>query len=156
MTAASHYLNLDTLRVSSICSPSELDEFVILESHVYRKIFGDTKKNADDSRKRLSIVKICYQGKSIHRAYMSKAANGFTEGHVALTPNSIDLLSSNPKTILLQDVILSKGCWWNFYWNHPRSATRMSFRMGIVGILFTLVTSFLAWLFSGMSVCWAS
>lgn len=132
----------DTLFLGRITSPRELDEYVVLESHMYQEIFKVKKLSASDSRKRLSIVKICYGGRSIHRAYLSAPAGGFTKEHVALTPNSIYELSPGEKIPLLSELTLTKGCWWKFYLNHPNAAVRMSFRIGVIGILFTIILSF--------------
>ncbi|MBO5631411.1 MAG: hypothetical protein J5965_20280 [Aeriscardovia sp.] len=138
----SNSFNNDTLLLSRITSPRELDEYVVLESHMYKYIFDGKKISASQSRKRLSIVKISYCGKSIHRAYLSAPAEGFSKEYVALTPNSIYELSSGEKIPLLSELSLSKGCWWKYYMDHPNAAVRMSFRIGLIGILFTIILSF--------------
>ncbi len=135
--------NNNTLSISSISSPKEMDEYVVLESHMYEKIFKGKKNQASDDHKRLSVVKICSNnGKSIHRAFYSISAKDFASGYVALTSNSIYLLSNGPEVPPGSEVYLSKGSKWVFYWNHPNAAVRMAFRIGVLGILFTIVFSF--------------
>lgn len=129
----------NVLGIASISSSKEMDEYVVLESHMYQKIFKGKKVNADDNHKRLSVVKICCNGKSIHRAFYSVSAKGFTKEHVALSTKSIYLLSSSNVLPTGSQVYLSKGCWWMFYWEHPNAAVRMSFRMGILGVFCTLI-----------------
>ena len=134
--------DVDILRLTGISSPRELDEYVVLESHMYKDIFGERKISAKRSRKRLSIVKICYNGKSIHRAYLSMPAKGFGKDNVALTPNSIYELSQGETIPLLTEVSLGRGCWWKYYWSNPNAAVRMSFRVGVIGIVFTILLSY--------------
>ncbi len=135
--------NNNTLSISSISSPKEMDEYVVLESHMYEEIFKGKKNQASNDHKRLSVVKICSNnGKSIHRAFYSVPAKDFTGKYVALTSNSIYLLSDGPELSLGSELYLSKGSKWVFYWNHPNAAVRMSFRIGVLGILITIVFSF--------------
>ena len=138
----SNTFDADTLRLTGISSPRELDEYVVLESHMYKDIFGESKISAKRSRKRLSIVKICYNGKTIHRAYLSTPAKGFGKNHVALTPNSIYELSQGESIPLQTDVTLGRGCWWKYYWSNPNAAVRMSFRVGVIGIITTILLSY--------------
>ena len=133
--ASANYLDKDALRLINISSPRELDEYVILQSSLYEAIFGKKKIKTSNSKKRLSIVKICHEGKCIHRAYLSLSANGFDNNYVALTPNSIYELSNDIVIAPLSNVCISKGSRWTFYWNNPVSAVRMSFRVGVIGII---------------------
>jgi len=140
--SVSNYLDKDTLRVANIVSSKEYDEYVVLHSSMYEAIFGEKKAKAKRSKKLLSVVRICYEGKSIHRVYRSLPAKDFGKDFAALTPNSIYELcqdsSEAPKK-----VSVSKGCWWMYYWYNPVAAVRMSFRVGVVGILFTIIMSIL-------------
>ena len=111
---------------------------------MYEKIFGKKKIKSSNSKKRLSIVKISYEGKSIHRAFLAVSAKDFDKDYVALTPNSIYELSSDTAIVPLSKLTVSKGCVWKYYWNNPNAAVRMSFRIGIIGI----IASFLFTLFS--------
>ncbi len=137
--SVSNYLDKDTLRIANIVSSKEYDEYVVLHSSMYKAIFGEKKAEARRAKKQLSVVKICYEGRSIHRAYRSIPAEDFGKDYVGLTPNSIYELCQNssepPKK-----VSISKGCRWMYYWHNPVAAVRMSFRIGIIGILFTVVT----------------
>jgi len=147
----------NVLCISGISSSKEMDEYVVLESHMYQKIFKSKKIHADDDHKRLSVVKICCNGKSIHRAFYSVPAKDFTQEYVALSTKSIYMLSQDTSLSPGSKVYLSKGSIWMYYWNHPNAAVWMSFRMGILGILLTLIginltnicqyiTSFVTWL----------
>ena len=146
--STSNHLDVDTLRICNISSPKELDEYVVFQSSMYGKIFGEKKIKASNSKKRLSIVKICYEGRSIHRAYLSASAKDFDKDYVALTPNSIYELSSEKAIVPLSKVTVCKGCVWKFYWNNPNAAVRMSFRIGIIGIIASVMAAFLFTMFS--------
>ena len=127
------------LRLSSISSSKEMDEYVLLESHMYKKIFKNHKIRSNNRKKRLSIVQICCNGKSIHRAFRSESTKGFSKGYVGLSTNSIYLLSQDEELPVGSKVYLRKGCWWMYYWNNPNAAVMMSFRIGIWGIIITLI-----------------
>ena len=135
----SNRIDEDVLLIQGITSPRELNEYVILESSMYRTLFGKKKIASNRSRKRLSIVKISYGGRSIHRAYRSIPARNFTKDYVGLTPDSISELSDGTGIPALSEVTLGKGCWWNYYWEHPNAAVRMSFRMGIFSISISII-----------------
>ncbi len=64
-TTPSKTFEEDVLRFPYILSPRELDEYVVLESSMYQKLFGRTKISSSKSKKRLSIVKVSYDGQSI-------------------------------------------------------------------------------------------
>ena len=146
--STSNIFTVDTLRLSNISSPKELDEYVILQSSMYKKIFREKKINVSKSKKRLSVVKICYEGRSIHRAYLSVSAKDFDSDYVALTPNSIYELSSEKNIMPLSKVTVCKGCVWKYYWNNPNAAVRMSFRIGIIGIIASVTASLVFTMFS--------
>ena len=131
----------NTLHLTGITSSRELDQYVVLESHMYEKIFDEKKISAKASRKRLSVVKISSNGVSIYRAYLSAPASGFGKDYVALTPNSIYELSQCSKIPMLADLTLRKGSPLKYYWNSPNAAERMSFRMGVLGIAATIILS---------------
>ena len=135
------------LRLSSISSSKEMDEYVVLQSQMYQEIFKGKKIDAGDNHKRLSVVKICCEGKSIHRAFRSEFAKDFTKGYVGLSTNSIYQLSKGKELPPGTKVCLSKGCWWKYYWDNPNAAVRMSFRIGIIGIIISLIGANL------MSIC---
>ena len=127
------------LRLYSISSSKEMDEYVVLQSQMYQEIYKGKKIDAGDDHKRLSVVKICCGGKTIHRAYRSESAKGFNKEYVALSTNSIYLLSQGKELPPGSKVCLSKGSKWKFYWDHPNAAVRMSFRIGIIGIVVSLI-----------------
>lgn len=131
--------NGEELRLSSISSSKEMDEYVVMQSQMYEKIFKKRKIKSSDRQKRLSIVKICCNGKSIHRAFRSESTKDFNKGFVGLSTHSIYMLSQEKELAKGTKVYLSKGSWWMYYWNNPNSAVMMSFRIGVIGILITLI-----------------
>jgi hypothetical protein len=130
--------NGEELRLSSISSSKEMDEYVVMQSQMYKLIFKKRKIMSSDRQKRLSIVKICCNGKSIHRAFRSESTKDFNKGFVGLSTHSIYMLSQEKELPAGTKIYLSKGSWWMYYWNNPNSAVMMSFRIGVIGILITL------------------
>ena len=126
------------LRISGISLPSEVDGDVFLTSTAYKDIFGKTRKSSSVSNKRLSVVKISANGRSIHRAYRSIPADNFTKNYVALTSKSIGMLDSNG--IEPTEVHLTSGCRFLFYWNHPDLAICLSMKLGMLSLALALLS----------------
>ena len=124
----------NVFRLGGITLPSEVDEEVLLISNIYREIFGKRKKMASNHQKRLSIVKICANGQSVHRAFRAVSAKDFTGGYVALTSNTINLLRDKEGHDPLE-VELSKGCIFHYYCFHPDKAIRLSAKLGSLSLL---------------------
>ena len=116
--------NGNELRLSSISSSKEMDEYVVLQSQMYQNIFKKKRIQSNNRQKRLSIVKICCNGKSIHRAFRSESTKDFTQGYVGLSTHSIYLLSQDKELSTGSKVYLSKGSWWMFYWNNPNGSMK--------------------------------
>lgn len=123
------------LEISNIERSSDLDDFILLHSSLYRVLFGSTKTKSPNRRKRASIVKIDgNNGKTIQREFKGYYIGGFTNNMAALSLKSQLLLidrNGNSPTKL----VLSKGNYWSYYRNHPDNAIRISFKMGFLSIL---------------------
>lgn len=131
--------NDNTLELAGISLPSDANHEVLAISNVYKEIFGKTKKTSSNHKKRISIVKISANGHSIYRSYRSISARDFDKKFVALTYNSL-LLLSNENGDIPNDVQLSDGSssFYKFYWNHPNVAISISVRLGILSIIISV------------------
>ena len=98
---------------------------------VYEKIFRKKKKEASQSDQRLSIMKIKNSNRCIYRKYTGKSVDGLTQDYIVISGNSKQQLKFDEGKENI--VTVSKGCWLPFYWYHSNSATRMSFRIGMLG-----------------------
>lgn len=103
---------------------------VILHKDIYKEIFGKTKSTSDIESKLLSVVKITFNGKSIHRRFCT--ISSMKKGYAALSCDSLLMLDSNISAI--KNVQFSKGSKFCYYWNHPFHATRISMRIGTISI----------------------
>lgn len=139
ITAQKNTLSNGVLRYIGINQASDVDGDVLMTNACYSEIFGTHKKSANNSDKRLSIVKISANGKSIHRSYRGVTVTGFNSSLVALSPNSIMLLHDSEGN-QPQDVEVSKGCFVPFYWNHPDKSVRISVRMGLLSLVLGLIS----------------
>lgn len=123
-------------------SPSEFDDKVILHGDVFKDLYEVPRYKAGKKPKLLSVIKITNKnGKSIHRAYLGKkGVTGFCKNHVALSHNSIRLLNGEDEnTDFIDQVTISKGSVFCYFWDHPFHATRISMRLGAIGILTSVV-----------------
>lgn len=132
------------IQVGSVDYITEMDDCIVMESSAYAQIFGKPRQRDCDCRKRLAVVKVSCNGKSIHRAFRAEPAQGFTNNYVALTSNSIRLLSDRDFDLAGKDkdlvVDISKGSSFLYYWNHPFHATRISMRLGFPSLIIGIVS----------------
>ena len=131
-----------TLRLD-IQHASELDGYVYLNSDVYCDIFGKRKIASSNVRKRLSVVKIeADNGKIIYREFNGRGAKGLTREKIALTPNSISMLTKIEEggKLPLKKMKLSPGSYLPFYWLHPDKAIRVSFKLGLLSAILGFIS----------------
>lgn len=122
-------------------SMGDIDSKVIIHSSDYKKLFGVLKKDLPTVHKRLCVVKITSQnGNSIHRECIAHPLN--TERCAAVTWHSLSLLNLEDESMPI--VELTKGSLWSFYWHHPVHATRISTRLGALGIIVSILFSLLS------------
>lgn len=102
----------------------------------YKPIFDVKKKEAKQAKQRLSVVKITHGKRKIWRQY---AGRGISFGKDSNSSKSVGLSPNSWQQLCLddddnKDVLVTKGWWFPFFWNHSNSATRISFRIGIIGL----------------------
>ena len=115
-----HDRDLDTESKALFCSDS------------YRVIFGQTKNRSKQKRQRLSVVKIKCGKRKIYRSYQARSITGLNKDCIGLSPNACQELGIEPCG---EKVTVTKGCIGGYFWNHPNSATRISFQIGLFGLL---------------------
>ncbi|MBQ0077083.1 MAG: hypothetical protein KBS55_00395 [Bacteroidales bacterium] len=131
--------------------PENIDT-VILAGCDFKEIFNKTKAESPICIKRLPVVKITFNGKSIHRRFYGNndlGKKGKDRKHVgeyaALNYSSLyELVGENPDEIKGKAVQISKGRRLPYYWNHPFHATRISFRLGLISIGIAVVSLLLS------------
>lgn len=138
-SAAKNYYADGVLHLARINNVSDVDGDVLMTSACYNDIFKTTKKTADNSLKRLSVVKISAKGHVIYRAYRGVSATDFLKDYVALSPNSIMQLNDKDGNEPLE-VEVSKGCIIPFYWYHPDKAVRLSIKLGTLSLLLGIIS----------------
>ena len=131
---------VDVLQLPPGELPRDYDDVAFLNNHTYSTIFGETRAKSSDEKKLLSVVKIKYKSKSIHRAYRCSA--NMTMNTVALTQNSQRLLFGSLTNT--DDVTILKGSKFIYFWNHPFHATRISMRLGVVSVALAIFSIVLA------------
>jgi len=109
-------------------------------SAAYAKIFGTMKNNQNQSKQRLSVVKITNEDshRSIYRVYRGASVDGLDSKTVMLSPAALQELDID--NCSNREVAVSQGSRWMFYRDHPNAATRISFRIGMLGVLIGLLS----------------
>ena len=136
-----NYYAQSKLYLSSNNSAATLNDVAYVQSSDYAKIIGEKKCNQSTGKKRMTIVKIQHGKKSIHRRLCSVSAQGFTSGNIAISMNSFyELAEEGKKKDEIENVSVSKGCHFCYYWNHPFHATRISARLGFISVFFAIIS----------------
>ena len=115
----------------------DLECCAYLQAKAYKEIFNKKKKDASQSNQRLSVLKVKYDNRCIYRKYASKPIEGLKKDCIAISGNSeqqLNLPRNGERT-----VTVSKSYWLPFYWHHTNSATRISFRIGMWGLLIAII-----------------
>ena len=120
--------------------PRDYDDVALFHSKEYAKIFGEKRAESCDEQKLLSVVKITYGGKSIHRAY--RCSPKLRKDEVGLSSNSQRLLFG--KIDNAGEVTITKGSKFIYFWNHPFHATRISMRLGVYSVILAILSTILA------------
>lgn len=115
----------------------DLECCAYLHPTVYEKIFRKKKKEASQSDQRLSIMKIKNSNRCIYRKYSGKTIEGLTHDYIVISGNSAQQLNFEKDEEKI--VTVSKSYWLPFYWHHTNSATRISFRIGMWGLLIAII-----------------
>ena len=126
----------DVLQLQPGELPRDYDDVAFLNNRIYSKIFGEKRAESSDEQKLLSVVKITYGGKSIHRAY--RCSPKLRTDEVALSANSQRLLFG--KIDNAGEVTITKGSKFIYFWNHPFHATRISMRLGVYSVALAIVS----------------
>lgn len=103
----------------------------------YQDIFGKTKKSSNQRRQRLSVVRIKYGERVIYRSFQARSITRLDNNSIGLSPNACQELGIEPKG---EKVTVRKGCLGGYFWKHPNSATRVSFRIGSLSLLVGLIS----------------
>lgn len=113
------------------------DHIIKLPSSCYinrstcNEIFGDNQSN--------HILKIDFKNKSIYREVQFFNRDDYD--YVALDRFSLGKLGINLKEGKLGDeVMLSKGSKFSFYWNHPIKEIMLAMRFGVIGVILALAS----------------
>ncbi|HNZ53843.1 MAG TPA: hypothetical protein PLD55_02025 [bacterium] len=121
------------------------DDTVYLESKQYKKIFGTTFENQNRRPWKRGIVKISCNGNSVRRLFSSEGYAGISENKSRMKENEIGLSSVTASILKVEkekeaDVKLKKGSKFIFYWDHPEHYQRVTFKLALLSLLFSIIS----------------
>lgn len=135
---------------TELCGEVSQEDSVYMSSKSYNSVFGENRRDASRRMKRLSVVKITPENGS-YPTYRKYVCNPYfqslEENQIALNPASIrEMCGEGMRNADLvgKNVVVSKGCCFMYYWNHPFHATRISMRLGVASILLALISIVIA------------
>lgn len=105
----------------------------------YEDLFGSAKKDMPQCKQRLSVVKISSLNRVIYRQFAGRAILDLKDDCIGLSPNAWQLLQLDLRKCPCAEVKVEKGCKFMFYWRHSNSATRISFKLGLISIALAVV-----------------
>lgn len=135
---------------TELCGEVSQEDSVYMSSKSYNSVFGENRRDAPRRMKRLSVVKITPKdsGYPIYRKYVCNPYfQSLEDNQVALNPASIREMcggGQNNSDLVGGDVVVSKGNFFMYYWNHPFHATRISMKLGVASILLALISIVIA------------
>ncbi len=114
------------------------DERVYLFNGMYEDIFGIKFQEQNQLPSKRGVVKLNITGteRKIYRLF--SGGNRVNKDEIGLSRTSMQILGidDNQK----YDFILSKGCKFQFMWNHPNHSTRIAFRLAIWAVFIGLLS----------------
>lgn len=128
---AGHSVCVDSFDIDSECC-------AYFQANAYKDIFKKKKQDVSQSEQRLSVVKICRGKRKIYRKYVAKSPKGLTKDYIVLSLNACQQLGIKRYDIN-KEVTVVKSYWFPYYWYHSNSATRISFRVGLISMFIGLL-----------------
>jgi hypothetical protein len=111
-------------------------ESAYLHSSYYKKIFDGTLKDTN-RRKRFVKITNVESGKSIWRTLRGVPTGALSQGILYVNSDGRSILEdSSSETTKLT---IKKSCWLPYYWNTDNTAARVSFKMGFVSLVISIV-----------------
>ncbi len=111
-------------------------ESAYLHSSYYKKIFDGTLKDTN-RRKRFVKITNVESGKSIWRTLRGVPTGALSQGILYVNSDGRSILEgSSSETTKLT---IKKSCWLFYYWNTDNTAARVSFKMGFVSLVISIV-----------------
>lgn len=126
-----HSVCVDSFDIDSECC-------AYFQANAYKDIFKKKKQDAPQNEQRLSVVKICRCDRKIYRKYVAKSPTGLKKDDIVISLNASQQLGIK-KEDTDKYVCVMKSYWLPFYWYHSNSATRISFRVGLVSMFIGLL-----------------
>ena len=127
-------------------NPNDCNDVVFMSTAAYHNLFGlKTAKHSNYWRG--NIVKITFGKHSIHRRVLIEH---LAKEELALTYESIgeltyyDETTAKPIRPIAEQVEITKGCHFMYWWKHPNPAARISFVLGVTSIALAIVGLVLA------------
>lgn len=123
-------------------SNESLIDCVVLAPNDYLQLFGRNRSQAKGIDKVLAVVKIksTKTKKVIWRRFFGEPAMKHKE-YAAVTYSSLyELADIDYKELIEGDVVLCKGNWFMYYWNHPFHATRISAKLGFISVVLAAIS----------------
>lgn len=120
--------------------PSNMDCDVFLKGGDFIEIFGARRSNMDNSEFS-QIVKISRKTvngrvKSIYRRFAATSSVRDIDKFAVLSYHSLLALSESADDYEeINEIKISKGSYFPYYWYHPNDATRISMKLGVYGLI---------------------
>ena len=104
-------------------------ENVYMTGTLYQELFGRTLKGTD-RRKRFIKITSKQTGRSLYRLFRGAPTGVLSEGRLYIDSDDKGVLQESGDEC---ELIIQKCSAFSFYWNTSNSATRISFRLGLLG-----------------------
>ncbi len=125
-------------------SLEDYQDKVFLNAQKYKEIFGKSFSKQRRLPWKRGIVKISCTGQPVHRMYLSR--NDIRANEMAVTRQTLGLLMESSNQDAMRFTV-DKGSRICFYWEHPVHTTRVSFKLGLISVVASVVSLTITLLF---------
>lgn len=141
-------------RVLYVEDVESFQDTIVLHSSSFKNVFNIPKyqyfQKWYNFSRRCPVVKISYGNRTIYRRVELLSVSGFKQHYAGLTNKSLGELSQiiydnkgnnkSDKPKKGSRITIKPGSTLLYYWQHPNSATRMSFRIGLPSLIISIVS----------------
>ena len=122
-----------------ICDDCALDSEgrAVFNPQAFKDIFGTKKSEMSQSKQRGCVVRIANGNRKIFRKFQAHSVDDLKKDCVALSLNAwyeLGIAKNDPPTVSVK-----KSWFFPYFLHHPNSATRISFKLGILALFFAII-----------------
>ena len=123
----------------AVSHPIDADT-VYMHSTNYKKIFGKSLNKTNRKRRFIKITNV-QTGDSVYRTFRGLPSGVLGLDMVYMDSDGKYILQGSDDAVEVS-LAFRKACWFSYYWNTSNTMVRVTFKLGIVSLVVSLVSFF--------------